>query len=175
MPTFTKNFSFHLCCKQQHHEQGSKHFTSLFPLLKNMKEKQLNSDVCQLLGWIQRQVQIECNSHHEHVGIICKIKWLAPILLHIILATHYLYEIAEKSPQHIEGKTTLSAVITLWVSPTKRQTITIIRNSSDELPWLLTDFISTQLAKHSTTSFWMPDSLADIYTFLCPTPSLKRC
>ncbi len=34
-------------------------------------------------------------------------------------------------------------VINLWVSLTKSQTITI-ENSSDKLPWLLTDFIRSQ-------------------------------
>ncbi len=44
----------------------------------------------------------------------------------------------------IKGNTTMSAVITSWESLTKWQTITFITNSSDELPWLPTEFISSQ-------------------------------
>jgi hypothetical protein len=43
------------------------------------------------------------------------------------------YEITEKTPQKLfEGNMTMSVVITLWVSRTKCQTITL--NRSDELP-----------------------------------------
>jgi hypothetical protein len=38
----------------------------------------------------------------------------------------------------------MSAVITSWESLTKCQTITFIMNSSDELQWLPSDFISSQ-------------------------------
>jgi hypothetical protein len=38
---------------------------------------------------------------------------------------------------------TRSGHIALWESLTKCQAITFITNSSDELPWLPTDFISS--------------------------------
>ncbi len=50
----------------------------------------------------------------------------------------------EISTTTIKGNTTMSAVITSSVSLTKWQTITFITNGSDELPWLPTEFISSQ-------------------------------
>ncbi len=50
----------------------------------------------------------------------------------------------EISTTTIKGNTTMSAVITSWESLTKWQTITFITNGSDELPWLPTEFISSQ-------------------------------
>jgi hypothetical protein len=56
---------------------------------------------------------------------------------------HHIYEIAEKSPQHqFEGNRTISAVITLCETH-KESDLTSITNSSDKLPWLPTDFISS--------------------------------
>ncbi len=42
-----------------------------------------------------------------------------------------------------EGNMTMNAVITLWELLTKCQTIIFIMNSSEELPWLPTDFVSS--------------------------------
>ncbi len=51
---------------------------------------------------------------------------------------------AEKSlNQQFEDNMTRSGHIALWESLTKCQAITFITNSSDELPWLPTDFISS--------------------------------
>ncbi len=50
----------------------------------------------------------------------------------------------EISTTTIIGNTTMSAVITSWESLTKWQTITFITNGSDKLPWLPTEFISSQ-------------------------------
>jgi hypothetical protein len=72
----------------------------------------------------------------------------------------HIYNIADKTPQyHIEGHSTvswenpqtnvtrMSVVTTLWGSLTKHKTIiTFIMNSSDQLPWLSTDFISPPTA-----------------------------
>jgi hypothetical protein len=53
-------------------------------------------------------------------------------------------ETAEKSPhRHFGGNVTRSAVITFWESLTTCQTVTFLKNSSDELPWLPSDFISS--------------------------------
>jgi hypothetical protein len=78
------------------------------------------------------------------------------------------HEIVQKTPQqNFEGNQEfcqfhqnqtdmirMSVVITLWVSLAKYQTITFIVNSSDELPWLPIDFISTQQ--------WAPKVTQDI-------------
>ncbi len=50
----------------------------------------------------------------------------------------------EISTTTIKGNTTMSAVITSWEPLTKWQTITFITNGSDKLPWLPTEFISSQ-------------------------------
>ncbi len=50
----------------------------------------------------------------------------------------------EISTTTIIGNTTMSAVITSWELLTKWQTITFITNGSDKLPWLPTEFISSQ-------------------------------
>ncbi len=59
---------------------------------------------------------------------------------------------SEKSAQQqFEGNMSMRAVRGLWELLTKCQTITLIMNSSDQLPWLPIDFISPQqwvLDKH---------------------------
>ncbi len=86
------------------------------------------------------------------------------IILHWVSGGHqtdrwkHIHEIVEEPPQqHFKGDnsvsssktrsnmTSISMVITLWVSLTMYQTITFIMNSSDKLPWLSTDVISSWL------------------------------
>ncbi len=63
---------------------------------------------------------------------------------HSIIWQEDRWSCREISTTTIKGNMTMSEVITSWESLTKWQTITFITNSSDKLPWLPNEFISSQ-------------------------------
>ncbi len=67
---------------------------------------------------------------------LCETHAKAEAMTWEVSTLNYICGVAEISPQHhkFEGNRTMSAVITISASLTKCQTITFIRNSSDELP-----------------------------------------
>jgi hypothetical protein len=67
---------------------------------------------------------------------LCETHAKAEAMTWEVSTLNYIYGVAEISPQHhkFEGNRTMSAFITISASLTKCQTITLIKNSIDELP-----------------------------------------
>lgn len=96
------------------------------------------------LGQSPKSCHFSCVHHRAPQNVTLTLKGLTTYS-HSSTRNH-INEIEEKTPQqHFEVSTKTFMAITFWES---LKTCTFIMNSSNELPWLPTDFISFQTAKN---------------------------